>query len=67
MTKKRRKKMQVKWVELTEDDPIFRRGFIISSPFIRTPKNKVTDDKQKKEIRSKRQNKKKGIKSSLVS
>ena len=52
--------MKVKWVELTEDDPIFRSGFIISSPNIRIPKKQVADDKQKKEIRSKRQNKKKG-------
>ena len=52
--------MKVKWVELTEDDPIFRSGFIISSPFIRTPKKQVPDDKQKKDIKTKRQNKKKG-------
>ena len=51
--------MKVKWVELTENDPIFRSGFIISSPNIRIPKKRVPDDK-KKEIIQKRQNKKKG-------
>ena len=52
--------MKVKWVELTEDDPIFRSGFIISSPNIRIPKKQVPDDRQKKEIKQERQNKKKG-------
>ena len=52
--------MKVKWIELTEDDPIFRSGFIISSPNIRIPKKKFSDDKQKKQIKIKRQNKKKG-------
>jgi hypothetical protein len=33
--------------------------FIISSPKIRIPKKQVPDDNQKKEIKQKRQNKKK--------
>ena len=52
--------MKVKWIELTEDDPIFRSGFIISSPNIRPLKKEVSNDKRKKEIKIKRQNKKKG-------
>ena len=27
-----RKKEKIKWVELKEDDPIFKGGFIISNP-----------------------------------
>ena len=26
--------MKIKWVELTEDDPIFKKGFIVSTPKI---------------------------------
>ena len=29
-----RKKEKIKWVELKEDDPIFKGGFIISNPKI---------------------------------
>ena len=29
--------MKVKWVELTEDDPIFNQGFIISYPIKKRP------------------------------
>ena len=37
-----RKKEKIKWVELTEDDPVFKGGFIISNPKmdIRTPDKK---------------------------
>ena len=37
-----RKKKKIKWVELKEDDPIFKGGFIISNPKmdIRAPDKK---------------------------
>ena len=37
-----RKKEKIKWVELKEDDPIFKGGFIISNPKrdIRAPDQK---------------------------
>ena len=39
-----RKKKKIKWVELKEDDPIFKGGFIISNPKIdiRAPDKKKT-------------------------
>ena len=39
-----RKKENIKWVELKEDDPIFKGGFIISNPKIdiREPDKKKT-------------------------
>ena len=39
-----RKKEKIKWVELKEDDPIFKGGFIISNPKIdiRAPDKKKT-------------------------
>ena len=40
--------MKVKWVELTEDDPIFRQGFIISNPSLSHGKNQKSDIKQRK-------------------
>ena len=42
--KKMRKKEKIKWVELKEDDPIFKGGFIISNPKIdiRAPDKKKT-------------------------
>ena len=49
--------MKIKWIELTEDDPIFKRGFIISSPNIKSFKKEVHNDKKKKEIKTKRTNK----------
>ena len=53
--------MKIKWIELTEDDPIFKRGFVISSPNIRSSKKKeVHNNKKKKEIKAKGPNKKKG-------
>ena len=52
--------MKVKWVELTEDDPIFNQGFIISSPNIKIPKKEVNNEKSKKRDKIKSQNKKKG-------
>ena len=56
--------MKIKWIELTEDDPIFKRGFVISSPNIKSFKKEVHDDKNKKEIKTKRTNKKNwGVKS----
>ena len=45
----RNKKMKIKWEELTEDDPIFRQGFIISNPSLRHGKNQKSDIKQIKE------------------
>ena len=35
-----RKKKKVKWVELTEDDPIFRQGFTISNQSLGREKTK---------------------------
>ena len=52
--------MKIKWIELTEDDPIFKRGFVISSPNIRSFKKEVHNNKKRKEIKAKGQNKKKG-------
>ena len=40
--------MKIKWVELTEDDPIFRQGFIISNPSLSHGKNQKSDIKQRK-------------------
>ena len=45
--------MKIKWIELTEDDPIFKRGFVISSPNIRSFKKEVHNNKKKKEIKQK--------------
>ena len=42
------KKNKVKWVELTEDDPIFRHGFIISNQSFGQGKNQKSDFKNKK-------------------
>ena len=52
--------MKIKWIEPAEDDPIFKRGFVISSPNIRSLKKEVSNNKKKKEIKAKGQNKKKG-------
>ena len=45
--------MKIKWIELTEDDPIFKRGFVISSPNIRSFKKEVHKNKKRKEIKTK--------------
>ena len=55
--------MKVKWVELTEDDPIFNQGFIISSPIKKRPKNEAKKQNNEKKDKIKSQNKKRGIKS----
>lgn len=52
--------MKVKWVELTEDDPIFNQGFIISSPNKKTRKKEIKNEKNKKKDKIKSQNKIKG-------
>ena len=52
--------MKIKWVELTEDDPIFNRGFMISSPKLKIPKQQVNNEKIEKRDKIKRENKKKG-------
>ena len=52
--------MKIKWVELTEDDPIFNRGFMISSPKLKIPKQEVNNEKIEKRDKIKRENKKKG-------
>ena len=52
--------MKIKWVELKEDDPIFKRGFIISSPNVRNLKKVVKKENKKKEIKRCKQNKGKG-------
>ena len=43
--------MKIKWVELKEDDPIFNRGFIISSPNIRILKKVAKNENKEKEIK----------------
>ena len=43
--------MKIKWVELTEDDPIFKKGFIVSTPKI----NPVRKAKKKNRQKSKKQ------------
>ena len=43
--------MKIKWVELTEDDPIFKKGFIVSTPKI----NPVRKEKKKNSQKSKKQ------------
>ena len=58
LTKKRRIKIKIKWIELTEDDPIFKRGFVISSPNIRSFKKEVHNNKKRKEIKTKMPKKK---------
>ena len=45
---------------LAEDDPIFKRGFVISSPNLRSIKKEAHNNKKKKVIKAKRPNKKKG-------
>tara|TARA_X000000950_G_C13796116_1_gene611485 strand:+ start:768 stop:908 length:141 start_codon:yes stop_codon:yes gene_type:complete len=45
---------------LTEDDPIFNRGFIIASPKIKIPKKELKNEKIEKRDKVKRENKKKG-------
>ena len=40
--------MKIKWEELTEDDPIFRQGFIISNPSFSHGKNQKSDIKRRK-------------------
>ena len=45
--------MKIKWIELTEDDPIFKRGFVISSPNIRSFKKELDNNKKRKEIKTK--------------
>ena len=51
---KRNKKKKIKLVELTEDDPIFKSGFIISSPTIRIRKIKNTRVKGNEEKNKKK-------------
>ena len=51
--------MKIKWVELKEDDPIFKGGFIISPINIKAPKKTDKNDHKKETVKSKR-NKKKG-------
>ena len=52
--------MKYKLVELKEDDPIFKRGFIISSPNIRNLKKLLRTKNKEKEIKSRKQNEGKG-------
>ena len=50
--------MKIKWIEPSEDDPIFKRGFVISSPNIRSFKKEVNNKKKRKEIKTKTPKKK---------
>ena len=40
--------MKIKWVELTEDDPLFKQGFIISNQINRLAQTKKNEIKHKK-------------------
>ena len=40
--------MKIKWMELTEDDPIFRQDFIISNQSYKHPENQKSNTKLKK-------------------
>ena len=51
--------MKYKLVELKEDDPIFRGGFMVSPINIKAQKKTDTNDHKKETVKSKR-NKKKG-------
>ena len=50
--------MKIKWLELTEDDPIFKRGFVISSPNIRSLKKEVHNNNKRTKIKTKTPKKK---------
>ena len=50
--------MKIKWIGPAEDDPIFKSGFVISSPNIRSFKKEVHNNKKKKEIKTKMPKKK---------
>ena len=58
----RKKKMKVKWVELTEDDPIFRRGFILSNQRSRQIEKQKSELKHKKAAPKQKSSKPKFIK-----
>ena len=49
--------MKIKWVELTEDDPIFKKGFIVSTPKI----NPVRKEKKRTVKKVKNNKRKRGI------
>ena len=49
--------MKIKWVELTEDDPIFKKGFIVSAPKI----NPVRKEKKRTGKKVKNNKRKGGI------
>ena len=55
--KKKRIKMKNKWVELNEDDPIFKKGFIVSTPKI----NPVRKEKKRTGKKVKKNKRKGGI------
>ena len=52
--------MKIKWVELKEDDPIFKSGFVISYPNIRKIKKVIKNEKREKGDKTYRQKKEKG-------
>ena len=52
--------MKIKWIEPTEDDPIFKRGFVISSPNIKLLRKEVHNNKKRTEIKTKTPKKKSG-------
>ena len=52
--------MKIKWVELKEDDPIFKGGFVISYPNIRKLKKIIKNEKREKGDKTYRQKKEKG-------
>ena len=53
--------MKIKWVELKEDDPIFKGGFVISYPNIRKLKKIIKNEKREKGDKTYRQKKEKGV------
>ena len=41
--------MKIKWIELTEDDLIFKKGFVISSPNIKSFKKRFMTIKKERD------------------
>ena len=57
LAKIRKQKMKVKWVELTEDDPMFRQGFIFSNIGSRQLEKQKSELKHKKSAPKKKSSK----------
>ena len=49
--------MKIKWVELKEDDPIFKNGFIISPMKSQSPKKTSENTTKKRGLKKKKESK----------